>query len=232
MMASIYTIPGWFFGYDIALELLFAVITLFVAFYAWRIYRISSAREFGLMSVAFTFISLSFFAWSIINMSLVEELNETTRILVLNNITVLSVIGVYSHILLFMCGLITLFYMTTRGVNDKMYALTIILSVLGILFALNKTVAVYTFSSVILAFISFYYTKNYLENRNYATFAIMFSFGLLFLASLLMLFSSFPYSVYVIAHMCELIAFGTILFTLISILKNGGQKKKSPRNYP
>lgn len=230
-MVNIYTIPNWFFGYDIAFELLFAIITLSVAFYAWKVYNISKEREFGLMSVAFTFIGLSFISWSIINMFLVEELNETTRILMLNEITIFSVLGVYSHILLFMCGLITLFHMTVKKGSDKMYALMVAISVLGILFAMNKTVAVYSFSSLILAFIVYYYTKNYIDSKSAGSFAILFSFGLLFVASLLMLFSNFPYSVYVIAHVFEFVAFSTILITLISALKNG-QKKKSTRNYP
>jgi hypothetical protein len=230
-MVNIYTIPSWFFGYDIVLELLFALVTLFVALYAWRVYRISKEREFGLMGVAFTFISLSFFAWSIINMFMVEELNEATRVLVLHSITLLSVIGVYSHILLFMCGLITLFFMTVKNGDDRMYALTIILSILGILFAMSKTMAVYTFSSIILAFITYYYAKNYVKNKNFTTFTIMSAFVLLLSASLLMLFDGLPY-VYVICHIFEFVSFSAILIALISILKNGRQEKKSPRNYP
>lgn len=226
-MANIYTIPNWFFGYDIALEILFAIITLSVAFYAWKLYSVSKEREFGLMSVAFTFIGLSFLAWSMINTFLVEELNDTTRILILKDITIFSVLGIYSHILLFMCGLITLFHMTVKRGSDKAYALMIAISILGIMFAMNKTVAVYSFSSLILLFIVYYYARNYLENRNVGSLAILCSFGLLLIASILMLFSNYAF-----CHIFEFVAFSTILVTLISVLKNGGQKKKSPRNYP
>ena len=225
-MTNIYVIPNWFFGYSIFLEVIFGIITLLVAFTAFKIYRISKERELGLLSAGFVLISASYFAWSLINIFLVEELNETTRLLILKNISVLSVIGIYSHILLFMCGLITLFYMTCKVETDRMYSLVIILAVLGVLFAYDKTLAIYSFSSIILAYIAGYYALTYKKKKNRFTRDVFISFSMLFIANIVMLFPSTTYSIYVIAHFFHLIAFSILLYTLISILKNG-QKKKS-----
>ena len=60
-MAGLYIIPEWFLGYDIALNLLFGIITLIVSLYAFKIYRLSSLKQSKLFGISFSFISISYF---------------------------------------------------------------------------------------------------------------------------------------------------------------------------
>ncbi len=218
-------IPNWFFGYDIVLEVLFGVIAAFVAFYALRMYNLTRQREFGLFGASFILISLSYFAWSIINLLLVEELNETTRVLVLNEINVLGVIGIYSHILLFMAGLITLLYMTCKVKDPKLYSALIIISSLAILFAYNKSLLIYTLSSVILVYITFYYGLLYQRTKAPNLFQIFMAFFILLVANIITAFVRTESLNYVSIHLLQLISFGIILFTLVRTLKHGQKKK-------
>jgi hypothetical protein len=228
-MVSLYLIPNWFFGYDIALELLFAVVTLCVAVYSFKLYKISQQKEFKLFGISFLLFSLSYFAWSLINFSLVEELNETTRILVLPQLNLINIIGIYSHILLFMAGLVSLFYMTTKVRNGKVYSLLLISSLLAIFLATNKAVAVYLLSSIILIYVTLYYFK---ESRKYENANITFlAFFLFLVANSILIFAERANGFYVFAHILEAGAFGLILGNFISIVKNG-KKTQSPRNYP
>ena len=75
-MAYIFTSPEWFFGYDVALELSFAVITLLVCFYAWKISQVTQERNIRLFSLAFLFISLSYIIQTILNFIIMEQFDE------------------------------------------------------------------------------------------------------------------------------------------------------------
>ncbi len=223
-------IPNWFFGYDVFLEVLFGIITFFVAAYALKLYRLTQEREFALLGTSFSLISLSYFVWSVINLLFVKELNESVRVLILPEINIFSVFWLYLHIMLFMVGLVTLFYMTARINSPRVYSLLIVNSLLVVLLSYNKSLAIHLISSIILGFVAAYYGMAYARKKDIPIRNTFIAFSLFFIANCLLMFAGNSYSQYVLAHMVELVAFGVILFNLFSILKNGGQKKKSPRN--
>lgn len=222
-MAHFYTIPNWFFGYDIGLEVLFALITIFVAGFAFRAYSLSKEQEFKLFGISFTLISLSYFAWSLINIFFVEELNENTRVLLLGNIGLLSVTAIYLHILLFMTGLTTLFYMTCRVKSWRLYLLMVITNIFVVMLSCNKLFAIYSISSLLIFFIILSYSNKYFETKNSKVGWLLAAFVSLLAANLAFLFESATSS-YVVAHLLELISFGIILINLIR-MKNGEKKK-------
>ncbi|VVB80405.1 Uncharacterised protein [uncultured archaeon] len=224
-MTHIYTIPNWFFGYDICLEVLFGIIAFFVAFYSLKIYRTTKQREFGLFGTSFILISLSYFIWSIINVFLVQELTESTKVLILNEINLFSVVGIYSHILLFMAGLVTLFYMTCKVEDPKLYSALLLISSLAILFSFDKAMAVYSISSIILVYICVYYLNTFRKNGVGSTLSIFGAFVLLFFANVLMMFTNDSYINYADTHILELASFLIILFTFIRALKYGKKEK-------
>lgn len=224
-MAHLYTIPNWFFGYDICLEIIFGIIAFFVAFYSLKIYRDSKEREFGLFGASFILISLSYFIWAIVNIFLVQELNEATKVLILDEINLVNIIGIYFHILFFMAGLITLFYMTCKVEDPKLYSSLLLISFLTILFSFNKVVAVYSVSSIILFYICAYYLQTFRKNRFSSTLSIFASFALLLFANILMMFTNDFYINYVATHVIELASFLIILVTLIRVLKHGKKAK-------
>jgi hypothetical protein len=224
-MHQLYLIPNWFFGYDVCLEILFGIVAAFVASYSLKLYKMTKQREIGLFGTSFVLISLSYFTWSLINLFFVKELNETTRVLIIDKINILNIIGIYSHILLFMAGLITLFYITCKTNDYKLYSALLIISTLTILLALDKPLAIYTLSTIILLFITSFYFKSYRQNKNKKTFAIALSFTLLTLANIFMAISNNNYTTYVITHIAELASFIIILGTMIKTLKHGKKKK-------
>lgn len=224
-MAGIYSIPNWFFGYDIFLEFVCGIIAILIATYAIRTYNLTKQREAGLFGVSFGLISLSYFAWAVINLALVEKLSDTTRVLVLQEVSLISVLGVYSHILLFMAGLTTLVYMTCRVESPKMYSMLLISTTLGILFSLNKALAIYSISSIFMFYILAYYFTVYKNNKNPRSFSILVAFVFLTAANLVMIFGK-SYLSYVLMHIFQIISFVLILVTFVKILQNGRQKKK------
>ena len=65
-MANLFLIPKWFFGYGVAFELIFAIITLAVALYSFKVYKLSNQNQPKLFGIAFLFFSISYFIQSIL----------------------------------------------------------------------------------------------------------------------------------------------------------------------
>src|SRR4030042_337553 len=134
-MANIYLVPNWFLGYDILLELAFAIVSLIVGIYAFKIYRLSEQQESKLFSIAFFSISVSYFIQSFLNFAIISELNENISILLrINNINTMNSLGIFAHMIFFMAGLITLVYMTLRIRSVKAYSLLLIIIMLSLIF--------------------------------------------------------------------------------------------------
>src|SRR3989344_1926491 len=139
-MAGFYLVPKWFFGIDVGLEILFAIVALIVALNAFRLYKISRQKDFELFGVSFVLISLAYVLWALINIFVVSELNEGIRTLSLSQITAFSLIGVHSYMLLYTIGLLTLVFVTLKTNNLKTYLVSVLLLVIAILTSANKSV--------------------------------------------------------------------------------------------
>ena len=75
-MVNLSFIPSWFFGYGVILELAFAVITLAVSLYSFKIYRMSDQEQSRLFGISFLLFSISYFIQSALNFAILSELNE------------------------------------------------------------------------------------------------------------------------------------------------------------
>src|SRR3989344_3870788 len=78
-MTSFYVVPKWFYGVDVALEIAFALITMFVAIVAFKMFKITDEEQFEFFGVSFGFISFAYFLWAIINLFVVSQLTNGLR---------------------------------------------------------------------------------------------------------------------------------------------------------
>jgi len=225
-MVNIHSIPAWFFGYDILLEIAFALISLTVALYAFKMYKLSDQESSKLFGFAFLFISISYFIQSFLNFAILSKLNENICTLMkVQSVDSFNVIGIYVHMIFFIIGLVTLAYMTFNLKNKKLYSILLILAILPILFSVNQLYVFYMISSLLLAYILIHYTSNYLGNRQTKTMMVLIAFLFLLFSNLHFIFSVNHSLYYVIGHFLELIAYSLILLNLILVFKNVKKKK-------
>jgi len=228
-MHSIYLIPNWFFGLDVIFELAFAVIALVVSLYSYKIYKLSNQNQSKLFMYSFLFISISYFIQSFLNFAILSKLNENIcDVLRIQTVENLTLLGIYSHILFFTAGLVTLTYMTLRTQSKKIYSLTLIISLLVVLLSANKLYSFYFLSSILLIYISFHYIFNYFRKKQLKTLLVLVAFIFLLFGSIHFLFSVNHELFYVLGHFFELVAYFLILINLLLILKNSkknGKKK-------
>lgn len=210
-----YLIPKWFFGFDIALELFFGVITLLVAIYSLYIYKLSAQRECRLFGLGFVAISLSYFIWGAINAFISYALNENTITVPLSNLSFLGYVGVYSYILFHILGLTILAYMTLNLKGNRSYVLFTSLPLLLVIFSQHKAIAFYFVSSFLLLFVTVHYFLEHRDKKNLTTLFSFFAFVLIFLGNVNFTFAAIHQSPYVIGHVLELLGY---LFILVSFV--------------
>lgn len=228
-MSHLYLLPRWFLSYSIYLEIFFAIITFIVAFYAYKLYKLSSQRELKLLGWSFSLISLSYILWALLNIFVITKMTESC-VLHLEEISMIALTGVYLHILLFMFGLIVLTYMSLKIEDWRILAILFIIILLSVFFMQQKAIVIYLISAVLLLFILISYLSEYVKKKNNKCFLILIAFALLFIGRFDFLFTSRNQISYVLGHFFEFISYLLILICLIKSLKHGKEKKPS-RNH-
>lgn len=219
-MTNIYLIPNWFFGYDIVLELTFAVIALIVSLYAFKVYELSEQYQSKLFGFAFLFFSISYFIQSFLNFAIISKLNENIcNMMKMQDINFFNSLGIYIHMFFFIIGLVTLAYMTLGIRNMKVYSLILLVSFASIFFSLNKLYWFYALSSLFLIYIVSHYFINYLKNKQFKTILVLVAFGFLLFGQMHFIFAVDHVRHYITGHFLELVAYVLILINLILVLR-------------
>jgi hypothetical protein len=219
-MANFYLVPNWFFGYDLVLELAFAVIALIVSMYAFRIYKLSDQYQSKLFGFAFLFFSISYFIQSFLNFSIISKLNQNIcNMMKMQDISVFNALGIYAHMFFFIIGLVTLTYMTLGIKSNKTYSLLLIISLASLFFSLNKLYWFYALSSLFLIYVVIHYIINYLENKQFKTILVLIAFGFLLFGQMHFIFAVDHVKHYILGHFLELVAYILILINLMLVLR-------------
>ncbi len=219
-MANTYLVPIWFFGYEVSLELIFALITLVLSIYSFRIFRLSEQRQTKFFGLAFAFISASYFLQSFVSLRMIlnENINE---VLSLVEISTINNLGLRLHMMFFLMGLVTLAYMTFKVKSGKTYAFMLILVVAAIMMSSYVVYLFHLLSTILLAYVLTYYLFNYRrkKKRKRRSLLIIIAFAFLLIGSMDFFFSFSTSMYYVIGHMLELVAYLIILINLITVLR-------------
>lgn len=224
-MEHIYFLPEWFITYGIGLELVFAIITLLVAIYAFKTYKLGLQKQTKLFGLGFLSISLSYIIWFILNLFALIELSEGTFALDLNGATRLINLGAYAHIIFFLLGLILLVYTNLKIKSPGTFSLLFSIIFVSIILTNSKALLFYAISSILIFYLAIHYLFEYKEKRNSHLELMFFSFVFLFLGTLELIFTTAYSTHYAIAHIFILISYVLILINLVSVFKNGQKKK-------
>ncbi len=212
--------PSWFFGYDIALEMIFAVISILIASFALKIYRKTDQRQIKLFSAAFLSIGISYIIESILNYLIISNANESIcRAVNIESIELFNALAAYVHMFFMTVGLVLLVYLTFRIENKKLLLLLLITSLLLVFLSTNPVYAFYLASSIYLIFISWYYISNYRKSRQSQTLLVAVAFIFLLFGTIHFLISVNHQLFYVLGHVLELLAYVFILANLYMVLR-------------
>ena len=215
-----YSSPPWFFGYDAILEFVFAVVSLVIALFAFKIYKVSDQKQVKLFGIAFLFVSLSYFTQSLFNYLIISRTNATIcRALNWWSVALFDTLGLYVHMGLMIIGLIILVYMSFKTEKQRILWLLLATSLLILLLSANRVYIFFLLSSVYLLFITWHFVENYLSNRKTRTLLVAVAFLFLLFGNIHFIFSVDHQLFYVIGHFLELCAYLLILWNFFLVLR-------------
>lgn len=216
--------PLWFIQSEIGIQLLFFVVTLLVALYSYRVYRIARQKNSFYFAAGFLSISVAYLIQSIFNFLLLRSVH-TTDVLsfmagheVQSNL-VLSVFIVFFHMVFMVTGFSILSYLTLKQRNIKSFWLMVLLSVSGLLFAADMSLIFYVIIAILLSFITIQYKKRFTKKPNPDTFMVFLSFGMIFLGSIQLALSSTLSALYISGHIVTLAGYLLLLVNLMRVVK-------------
>jgi hypothetical protein len=214
--------PSWFFGIDVGLELAFAVVTLIVALFALKIYRLSDQQQAKLFGISFLLISISYFIQSLLNYLIISKLDQNiSSVMKLQSVIFLDTIEIYAHMVLMMAGLALLAYMTFRTTKLRLYLLLLISSLGAIFMSENTLYMFFLMTSLYLLFICWHQFDTYIRNRDTKTLLIVLAFILLLFGQIHFIISVNHELFYVIGHVLELLAYLLVLWNFYLVQKYG-----------
>lgn len=216
---------NWFLFSTMGMEIVFALITLLIAFYSFKVYRIAFQREPKLFGMAFTSIALSYIIWTFMNISaLIGLKNASDNILDIKSAMNLFTIGAYFHVVFFLAGLCILAYVTLKSENKKYLLLLLPITILPVLISINKVRVFYSISILFMIYFALHYFFEYQEKKKKPLLIVMASFILLAVGSFLIMLGALVYKIYVIGHVFSFFAYLLLLLNLVRSFKHGKKK--------
>lgn len=226
-MGHFVIVPNWFFGYNIFFEVIFAIVTLLVSFYAFKVYRISGQRQSKLFGMSFLFISAAYSIQSLVNFSnLFNPSSATCSMMNVSSVHYFDLAGIYAYVIFFIIGLITLAYMTFRVNDVKLYSLLLAIVLLALLLSSNTFFMFYLLSSVLLFYITRHYLENYFDNKQAKTLLVLIGFAFLLFGKIHFIFALNHGAYYVAGHFLEFVAYALILTNLMMVVRKNEQKAR------
>ena len=216
--------PFWFSQCEIGIQLIFALVTLLVAIYAYRVYRIARQKNSFYFGAGFLSISLAYFIQAIFNFLLLRNV-QTCDVLsfvsghqVQSNLT-LSVIVVFLHMLFMVIGFSILSYLTLKEKNIKSFYLIFALSIAALVFAANMSVMFYVLLTIILAFIAIQYGIRFNKKPTADSFIVFLGFGMVFLGMIQLALATTLSALYISGHVVALAGYTLLLINLMRVVR-------------
>jgi len=219
-MVHVLISPPWFFGYDVAFQVSFAIISLIVSLFAFKIYKETNSRLTKYFGVSFLLISVSYFIQSILNFLILMKVNQNIcSIVKLQHIAEFEFCGIFTHIFLLTLGLSILLYTTLKDKRKRTLWLLIIVAFAAIFMGGKPIYMFYVVSTIYLSFISYHFIANYLSNKKITTLLVAIAFLFLLFGTVHFLIAVNHQLFYAIGHILEFFAYAFILANLYLIRK-------------
>lgn len=182
---NILLLPVWFYGMDIALDFLFAIVTLALAWFAFKVYRQMRNMPARLFALAFGCIGASFLTQSLFNTAAVAVIyGNYTFIEKLSYVTFFDSWAMNLHMVLYLLGLAVLLFMTFRNTTYRVLSVVLLMTIIALLLSVQMSLVFHALSIIYLFFICWYFVDNYNAKKQFKALIIATAFCLLLVSHL------------------------------------------------
>jgi hypothetical protein len=226
---------SWFYGKDIIIDLLGAIILLFLVIFAFRYYKLNTENKkflwfsasMGLLFISYLFEILTHIRIYITD---VEEKHIGAIVYTYNTIEVANLpvyIGYFGYRFLTLLGFYLLYSIYYKEQKKSNFFFVGYLLVLATMLSFFNICVFFITAIIILTMIIVAYFKIAPNCKDYKTNLIGVSFILLLLSYLISIFTYKSELGFVSSEIIQLFAFLLLLFTFIKVLIDGKKKRKN-----
>jgi hypothetical protein len=223
--------PRWFYGIDIISEIFAVIVTLLISIFSFKIYRFCEDKKYKYLALSFFTLAVAFFFKILTNINVFYEVTKQKMAegLVLTYSTLessdlLVSIGVIGFRLLFLAGLMGLFYLLYKHRDKKLFIVMLWLILLATWFSLRNYFFFHATAILFMALLFWYYymaCKETLKKNSKKSITslryLMFTYWFLGLSQLAFIFVFLSLNLYAIAESLQIIAFLLLLFNMVTI---------------
>jgi len=232
MIELVYS-PKWFYGKDIAIDVVSIFVLSLIAFFSMQYYKLNKRNKKHLfLSISFFLIALSFLFKIATNFTIYYRMLETRHFgfftltySASKSSNVLFFIGFLMYRMLMLLGFYILYsiYIKQNKVN---IFLIIYLILISTYFSRSAYYIFHLTAIILLIIVSFKYLKNYRKTKHNTNRWLLYSFVLIAVSQIIFVFIKIHAIFYVIAELIQLLGYIGLLITFIKVLKDGKKKRK------
>ncbi len=237
MFGIIYS-PKWFYGKDIAIDVVSIAVSLLIASTTLKYYKLDrSKKKHFWVSAAFIMIASSFLFKIMTNFTLYHHVLKT-RNLGFVKITYTAVmtsdflfdVGFFMYRVLTIAGFYALYSVYEKQSKNSLLLTSYLL--LSLIYFSGEQYYVFHLTTLILALlIASFFRNTYSKNKKRETKGLWLSFEAIALSQLLFMFVKLYLPIYVIAETVQLIGYSYLLVTFMKVLRHA-KEKRTHRHHP
>ncbi len=218
--------PAWFFGKDIVIDGISALVLALIAYFSFRYYKLNANRNYLKLGVSFCIIALAFFFKMAINSLVYYRLLQSREygIFVITRETLEMIdTAVFAQFFLYhlltLIGLYLLYTIYQRqSATDHVLNLYFIL--LATVFSIFMNQLFRLTALVLLGLITVQHMTRYREHRRRTTLMLASSFGVIAASQALLVFARTNSLFYVVGELIQLVGYAGLLLTFILVLRH------------
>jgi hypothetical protein len=209
--------PAWFLGIDALLEVFFFLITLLIAWYAWRIYRFGGGAQYRRWSGGFLFICVAYVVSAYINFSVYRELIPayTLSAVELLELSTFYRVGLFVHMALFLLGYLLLLLVWLH-VEDR--RVRWLFAILALLIAVASVFIRPLFFVAMIVFLGALIAAAFRQVRSGSSILVIIGFTAILLGQCAYLLLNVWNVAYVAGHLLELLGYGLLAISMLIIM--------------
>lgn len=225
--------PPWFYGKDIAIDLISVVVVLLIAVFSFRNFLLDRKKKrHFFLSAAFFLLGASFIIKILTNILTHTEgwLSKQFWLSVFGTEIIksygfLSAIGFLLFALLTLFGFYTLYVLSSKDELSMNYVIIAYFILISTYFTRFTYFILYITAFIFLFAITRRYFLSYNETKYKNTLYLGVSFGIITLSQFVFIFTSSNPTLYVLAELIQLIGYLFLLYMFMMVLRNAKKKK-------
>ena len=222
----------WFYGKDLVIDIVSALVLLLIALFSLRYYKIERKnKNYLYLAISFLLIAVSFFFKILANFTIYYHVFET-KYFGLYSITyhsvktsdILFILGYLIYRLLTLLGLYILYSMYQKNQSKSNIFLIIFFILVSTYFSQSAYYIFHLTALLLLACIALQYYTNYKKNRQFTSRLLASSFVIIGISQIVFIFVNLNQNLYVVAEIIQLLGYLILLTTFVKVLRNAKKK--------